>query len=175
MKQDAAPSRAIAEAARNQFDSSFYMLEKLVDVCPDTVWYAYFNDDPFWYHIYHVAYFIDYWIRKEYINENFRSMLFDESIPPEFEHDVDRNITISRSDMKEYLKRIKAKTVNVFDSLDDGKMALPIINEQTSFTYMDVITAQIRHIMYNIGYLNGILRSKGLAESDWYAYNEVDE
>ena len=28
--------------------------------------------------------------------------------------------------------------------------------------------------MYNVGYLNGILRSLDLNESDWYAYNEKE-
>lgn len=175
MKQDATPSRAIAETARNQFDSSFYMLEKLVDVCPDEVWYTNFNGDPFWYHVYHIAYFVDYWFRCRYDGSDFRSMAFDGRIPPEFEYDVPEGVSICRVDMREYLNRIKEKTTTIFNNLDDGNMAQPIIEGQKNYTYMDVIAAQIRHIMYNVGYLNGILRSKGLEESDWYAYNEDEE
>lgn len=165
--------RAAAEAARNQFDSSFKMLTTLADVCPDGVWYDTFNDVPFWYQVYHVAYFIDYWFRDDYTSPQFKVMQFDERIPPEFEYDVDDSLAVSRSDIKEYLKRIHVKTARIFDTLDDSKLGSVIPME--NYTNLDVIMAQSRHIMYNIGYLNGILRSKGLAESDWWAYNEHEE
>ena len=167
--------RIISEAARNQFDSSFVMLETLVDVCHDQIWYDNFNDLPFWYQVYHVAYFIDYWLRDDYDGGDFRCMIFDDRIPPEFEHEVDRALSISREEMKEYLKRIHTKTTRIFNLLDDEKMAATVLEGQTHFTYTDVIMTQIRHIMYNIGYLNGILRSSGAEESDWYAYNEDDD
>ncbi|MDO5293460.1 MAG: hypothetical protein Q4F05_12005 [bacterium] len=35
-----------------------------------------------------------------------------------------------------------------------------------------IIISQNRHVMYNIGYLNGILRSLHLKKSDWWSYNE---
>jgi hypothetical protein len=175
MNKEEQVSRIITEAARNQFDSSFLMLERLVDVCPDEVWLTNFSGDPFWYHAYHVTYFVDYWFRCRYDDSDFRSMTFDGRIPPEFEHDVPEGVSISRADMREYLTRIKSKTAAIFSNLDDAHMAQPIIEGQKNYTYMDVITSQIRHIMYNVGYLNGILRSKGLEESDWYAYNEEDE
>ena len=40
---------------------------------------------------------------------------------------------------------------------------------------LDIFFSQSRHIMYNVGYCNGILRERNLAESDWYAYNEPEE
>lgn len=76
--------------------------------------------------------------------------------------------------MLEYLDAIQVKTTCVFDSLDDQKLCVPVLDNATHHTYADVIVGQIRHIMYNIGYLNGILRELGLPESDWYAYNEPE-
>ncbi|OPJ60391.1 DinB family protein [Clostridium oryzae] len=175
MEQKEVKFRRSTETARNQFDSCYVMLEKLVNICPDEIWYEYFNEVPFWYQVYHVTYFIDYWFRDTYDGSDFKSMEFDEKIPPEFEYDVERNLSISREDMKEYVSRIHVKTARIFDRLDDKKMADSIIDGQDGFTYMDIIMSQVRHIMYNIGYLNGILRSKGLEESDWYAYNEEEE
>jgi hypothetical protein len=174
MEHKNSTSRIITEAARNQFDSSFTMLRTLVDVCPEEVWYEYQNEVPFWYQVYHVTYFIDYWFRDVYNDEEFRCMIFDERIPPEFEHEISREISVSREDIIEYLTRIHVKTSRIFDILEDEQMAVSVFDKQMNFTYTDVIMAQIRHIMYNIGYLNGILRSKGIDESDWYAYNEED-
>lgn len=165
--------RKAAEAARNQFDSCLKMLGTLTDVCPDSVWNTVYNDTPFWYQVYHVVYFVDYWFRADYTTQEFKTMKFDERIPPEFEYDVDNTLVIPRTDMKEYLRRVSEKTTRIFDKLKDEDLSKEIGME--GYTYMDVIMAQTRHIMYNIGYLNGILRSLGLEESDWWAYNEHQE
>ena len=37
--------------AREQFFSCYQMLETLVDVCPDEVWYGVFGEVPFWYQV----------------------------------------------------------------------------------------------------------------------------
>jgi hypothetical protein len=150
------------------------MLTTLVDISPDIIWYEYQHEVPFWYHVFHATFFIDFWFRDAYDGSDFRSMIFDERIKPEFEQEVCSEVSISRDEMKEYLEKIHVKTSRIFDSLDDERMAVPIMEGHVKYTYTDVIIGQIRHIMYNIGYLNGILRSHGAEESDWYAYNEVD-
>lgn len=174
MQQQEKP-RLIAEAMRNQFFSSFKMLKTLVDVCPEEIWAGYFNEVPFWYQVYHVVYFVDFWLRESYIGTEFRCMAFDERIPPEFEHDIGPDLHISLADMKAYLQKLEEKLGRFFEWLYDDRMAQPVIEGESQFTYTDVIACQIRHIMYNIGYCNGILRQKGLEESDWYAYNEKED
>lgn len=84
-------------------------------------------------------------------------------------------ISISRAEMTEYLNKIHMKTVRVFASLKDEDMARSIIKGVENYTYTEEILAQIRHIMYNIGYGNSCLRENGLPESDWYAYNEKED
>jgi hypothetical protein len=174
MKEEKGIPRTAAEAARNQFGSCYKMLITLVEVCPDDVWYEFFNGVPFWYQVYHTVYFIDYWFRDDYKADDFMCVQYDKRIPPEFEHDVDNSFAVSRGDMKEYLEKIHVKTARVFDALTDSRLGDPILIEN-NYTYLDVIMAQTRHIMYNLGYLNGILRSKALEESDWWAYNEKEE
>lgn len=162
----------ITTAARNQFDSTYYMLTKLVEVCPEDTWLEAGNKFPFWYYVYHIAFFIDFWFRDSYDGSEFRCMIFDERIPPEFEQEVPEGIMISKAEMAEYLECIHQKTGRIFDSLDDGRLGLPIMEGAKNYTYADVIMGQIRHIMYNLGFLNGILRKDGVPESDWYSYNE---
>ncbi len=72
------------------------------------------------------------------------------------------------------VEAIQAKTARIFDGLDDERLGCSVYGDNQRYTYADVITGQIRHIMYNIGYLNGILRQLGMAESDWYSYNEPE-
>ena len=40
-------NRLITEALRNQFDSTFHMASILVNVCPEKIWAASYNEVPF--------------------------------------------------------------------------------------------------------------------------------
>lgn len=161
-------------AAQNQFFSSYQMLETLVHVCPDEVWTGVFHEVPFWYQVYHTAYFVDYWFRAEGADKPSLCMLFDSRIPPEFEHDVPEGVSISRADLSEYLRRIRSKLDAIFASMNDASLARPVFDGAEEYTLLDVFLTQARHIMYNVGYCNGILRRLSLEESDWYAYNEPE-
>lgn len=163
--------RRITDAAREQFMSTFFMLCELVRVCPDAVWSERFCGVPFWYHVYHAAYFIDYWLRNP-CGESFRPMLVREGIPPEFEYDVARSIGISRQEMAAYLDQLEQRTSAFFSRLTDQLLAEEALAPREHLTYADIVMTQLRHVMFNIGYLNGILRSRGLPEAEWYAYNE---
>ena len=50
-----------------------------------------------------------------------------------------------------------------------------ILPGQHKFTRRDALATRNRHMMYNVGYLNGILRGLGLPESDWYSCNEDED
>ena len=172
-----APFRKAAEAARGQFSSTLHMLKTFVVVCPQSVWEGcYFGFSyPVWYQVFHAAYFVDYWFRDVYDGSEYRCMAFDEKLPPEFEFEVHESQMVSREDMLLFMDRLAQKTARFFDHLDDEKLGSDIVKGVPNYTYADVIFCQIRHVMYNVGYLNGILRSLDLEESDWYAYNEKEE
>lgn len=168
-------STRLVTPAREQFFSCFHMLETLVGVCPDEVWYGVFCDVPFWYQVYHTIYFVDYWFRTDYGKEDFLVMRFDERIPPEFEWDIPDGVSLSRADMSGYLACIREKLDRIFAAMQDQSLSRPIFPDQPNLTLLDIIFTQARHIMYNVGYCNGILRERNLPESDWYAYNETEE
>ena len=169
------PSKILTLTAQNQLYSSYQMLETLVDVCPDEVWYGEYNEVPFWYQVYHVAYFVDYWFREGDANSATLCMAFDPRIAPEFERDVPDGVSISRGEIREYLRRIRAKLERIFLSLTDASLTQSVFDGAEAFTLLDIVFTQTRHIMYNVGYCNGILRAQNHAESDWYAYNETDD
>ena len=164
--------RFVTEAMRNQFDSTYKMVNNLVNVCPTEIWLERYNQVPFWHQVYHFVFFIDFWLREQYDGSEFRSMIFDEKIKPELNAVMGEDTYISQSDILTYLDAIHRKTTHMFDRLNDELIGTQIMAGCFQYTYADVIVGQIRHIMFNIGYLNGFLRQKNLPESDWYAYNE---
>ena len=167
-------NRLITEALRNQFDSTFHMARILVKVCPEEIWAASYNDVPFWQQVFHYVYFIDFWMREKYDDSDWRTMIFDDAYTTDLYADGYEGLFISQDKMLEYLDAIQMKTTRLFDNLNDEKLSASVYGNNPQYTYADVIIGQIRHIMYNIGYLNGILRELGLPESDWYAYNEPE-
>ena len=171
---DSEDTRLVA-AAREQFFSCYQMLETLVDICPDEVWFRRYGDVPFWYQVYHVAYFVDYWFREDGATSPTLCMTFNPRIPPEFEHDVPPDVSISRAEMREYLRRIRAKLNAQFAALDDAALARPVYDGTETYTLLDILFVQSRHLLYNVGYCNGIRRERNLEESDWYSYNEPTE
>jgi len=172
MRSDNSPS--LISILRDQFFSSYQMLEALVEVCPDDVWYGVYNEVPFWYQVYHTVYFVDYWFRMDQDGAGFPSMPLDARIPPEFELEVPAGISISRESMRAYLRLIREKLTQIFASIKESDLSHPAFSQEPEVTLLDAIFSQTRHIMYNIGYCNGILRGRNLPEADWYAYNESD-
>ena len=166
--------RLITEALRNQFDSAFHMARLLVKVCPEKIWATSYNEVPFWQQVFHYVYFIDFWMRERYDDCEWRTMIFDNVYTTDLFADSYEGLFISQDKMLEYLDVIQMKTTNMFHNLNDEKLSSSIFNNDPQYTYTDVIVGQIRHIMYNVGYINGILRELGLPESDWYAYNEPE-
>ena len=159
---------------RDQLISSYQMLETLVEVCPEDVWYGVYNEVPFWYQVYHTVYFVDYWFRTDQDGAGFPSMPLDGRIPPEFDREIPAGLSISRESTRKYLQFINEKLNLIFASIKESDLTLPAFAQEPEVTLLDAIFSQTRHIMYNIGYCNGILREQNLAEADWYAYNEPD-
>lgn len=168
------PENPAINANKNQFMSSFKMLKDLITICPDHVWSRYFYEVPFWYQVYHTVYFVDYWMREDYGSEFIPLMGFGPAIPPEFETEIKEDMFISRSDMEQYIKLLEIKLDCFFSKLEDEDLGRPIAPGADYHTYTDVFVCQNRHVMYNVGYLNGLFRSLELPESDWWAYNEKE-
>lgn len=167
-------NRIITEALRNQFDSTFHMARILVKICPEEIWATSYNDVPFWQQVFHYVYYIDFWMRESIDDNEWRTMIFEDAYTTDLYADSYEGLFISQGKMLEYLDAIHNKTTSLFDNLSDGKLSASVFYNSPQHTYTDVIIGQIRHIMYNNGYLNGILRELGLPESDWYAYNEPE-
>lgn len=168
-------SNPLIPILREQFLSCYQMLETLVEVCPDEVWRGVYHGVPFWYQVYHTAYFADYWFREDRAGAGFPCLRFDPRIPPEFECNVPEDAMISREEMQTYLCLIREKLTRIFAIMQESDLAAYAFAQEPQVTLLDAIFSQTRHVMYNIGYCNGILRALDLEEADWFAYNESDE
>ena len=76
--------------------------------------------------------------------------------------------------MRLYLRLIREKLNYLFASIKESDLSLPAFEREPEVTLLDAIFSQTRHVMYNLGYCNGILRQQDLLESDWFAYNELE-
>lgn len=166
--------RVVTEALQGNFDSSTQMLENLITLCPDDVWLDTEGGAPFWHQVYHVVFFIDFWLREQHDDGSYRDLMAEKGLSPHLQDAPQEGQFLSRCAMSEYLSAILTEVAAFFDSLDDEKLAEKVAPEMCPHTFADAIAGQLRHIMYNLGLLNGILRRHGLPEADWYAYNEVE-
>lgn len=167
------PENIMLKVIKRQFESSYQMLLKIVEICPEDVWLKVNGAFPFWQQIYHASYWLDFWLRDAYDGSEFRSMIFDESISFELNREVTNYEThLTKAQLKEYIMKIHVKTERIFEKLNDVLLATPIIKDKHDYTYANVIMGQIRHIMYHVGHCNSILRNGNLPAVEWISHNE---
>jgi hypothetical protein len=145
--------------------------------CPADVWQDVFNEIPFWYQVYHNRLLrVDYWFREDPAGTGFPSARFDPRIPG--------GVCIGRCQrvdifparrLRVYLRLIRQKLLRIFAAMIDGDLSQPAFGGRNRCDSAGRIFFAARHIMYNVGYCNGILRERDLEEADWFAYNEPEE
>lgn len=154
-----------------QLEPCLRMLDLTVEACPDDLW---LRDDGsgfiFWHHVYHVTFFVDYWIRDDYgRGVDFRSMNFDRDLPVGLDRRSSAHLT--RDEARDYVRRVRNKTRRVLEALDDGDLLAPVVSNNTT-TYLDVILGQIRHVQHHVGQLNRVLDENRSQPVSWIAHNE---
>lgn len=103
---------------------------------------------PAWRYVYHTIHSADKWFINPFIYSE-----------PEFHIDGMDNpdnrcdLVLSDTQLLEYLDRVKCKTLDYIDSLDDN--ALRENPEGCRYTRIELILGQFRHINHHIGMLNG--------------------
>ncbi|MCM1523998.1 MAG: DinB family protein [Ruminococcus sp.] len=103
---------------------------------------------PAWRYVYHTIHSADKWF--------FNPFVFDE--PDIHEDGMDNpdnpcSSVLSDEELLDYLERVKAKTFDYLDSLDDRM--LDECPEGCPYTRLELVLMQFRHISYHTGMLNG--------------------
>jgi len=157
------------DALHRQLEACMVMAQRLITAIPPELWASEYNGTPVWYQVYHFVYFLDVWFRMRYVSGDRSEMAgsYEERMPKEeFAAEVPAELLITREEMQDYLTKIHEKTLRVFRAMNDRKLGRPL-HRGYGYRHMDVLAGQIRHVMYNLGYLNGMLRQHGLPEADW--------
>ena len=103
---------------------------------------------PAWRYVYHTIHSADKWFFNPFVYEE----------PPFHEEGMDNpdnpcTAELSDSELLEYLGRVKQKTFDYLDRLTD--IELYECPENCTFTRMDLVLIQFRHISFHTGMLNG--------------------
>jgi hypothetical protein len=112
-------------------------------------------------------------LREAYDGSEFKSWTTEKQVSPNINEEVNEfKEYLTKDELKDYLKLFPEKKVRFFVKLTDEMLSIPIIENNNKYTYLDVITGQIRHIMYHVGHCNCILRSYAVPTVAWQAHNE---
>jgi len=151
---------------RNQFFLSFYMLEKIIEICPDELWNKKLSGFIFWQQLLHTFSGIHCWLRSEKpeIIPSFPTFN-GKNIYPELENDPE--IMLTKMEIKNLCNETKEIAEKWFEKKDDDWLKMTLFN---NFTNFDNTTGQLRHIMYHIGHCEVIFREYGIKTGDYLDY-----
>jgi hypothetical protein len=141
------------------------MLEKIIDICPKSLWSQKNIDPPIWQQVYHILFGVDYWFSKS--KESFSAPVFKEEVTSVLGEESKG--FIEKSDMVDYLKYVSEKSERFISKLDCDLVLGPS-SLYPKWTNLDVIMEQVRHIQHHIGYLNRTLLKCKLNPIEWEMY-----
>lgn len=157
-----------------QFYDSYNMLKEIVRICPDELWSWENHGSPVWNHVIHTLMGSEFWLRENY-NIKFQwgfpfpKELGEKIINKDWVDVSDGFLT--KAEMQKCLDYLDEKLERFWNTVSDD-----ILNKNTwegnSFTYLSVISAQIRHIMCHVGMCNAAFIENGFDEVKWIAYGE---
>lgn len=137
--------RKVCEMIKKQVAPNFINLETAIKTYDRN---ALVCGAPAWRYVYHTIHSADKWF--------FNPFVYDE---PEFHEagmdnpDNPCSVVMSDSELLRYLERVKRKTFDYIDFLDDE-----ILNEcpeNCKYTRLELVLMQFRHISFHTGLLNG--------------------
>ncbi|WP_105618154.1 DinB family protein [Vallitalea okinawensis] len=156
---------ALLKITKTQFELAFTMLEKILETCPDDLWYEKKGGYVFWQQLLHTLTGINFWFRQN--NVKFVEPFEDKKVYPELENEPEHQIT--RKDLIEYKNAVK-DLINTFFAHKDDKWLHDNSILFDKIKNIDVIFMQVRHIQYHVGYCNCILRENNSETVEWIDY-----
>lgn len=165
---------SIINMLKIQYSDSYNMLKEFVRVCPDDLWTAENHGLPLWNHAAHSLCGTAFWFRTDY-NADFEWYFpFPENVRDKLEKDdwcsPDEGY-MTKEEINACFDILDKKLDEFWGSLTDDVLGNKIW-EKYDFTYLSVITSQIRHIMCHVGMCSAALIENGFDEVGWIAYGE---
>ncbi len=164
----------VTEMLRIQFYDSYNMLKEIVKICPNDLWSSENHGLPVWNQVIHTIMGSTFWLRVDYSSEFCRELPLPEKLGEKIINDDWVESTegfLTKEEMQKCFDYLDKNLEAFWDSINDD-MLCKNIREAHSFTYLSVISAQIRHIMCHVGMCNAALIENGFDEVEWIAYGE---
>ena len=161
-------TQPLTKAIKRQYDYSLTMLREVIDACPENLWTERIGLFPFWQQIYHSLYWADYNIQESYAGEKIFSWKTKKVITHELNKEKFVLVEhLTKDELCSYFQAFIEKKEHFFYKISDTELLAPIPNRQDDCTYLDIITNQIRHIMYHVGHCDCALREQGCSVKAW--------
>lgn len=165
---------ALVEMLKIQYNDGFAMLKKLVEGCPDDLWQSENHGLPVWNHIIHTLMGTAFWLRTDYCGDFRFYFPLPENVKEKLEKDEwcgSQDGFMTKEEVSVCIDILEKKLEEFWSSLTDDMLTEKIWG-QYCFTYLSVITAQIRHVMCHVGMCNAALIENGFDEIEWIAFGE---
>ena len=158
--------RNVTDTLRIHLDLSFQMLTKVIELCPESLWYGTEEKKSIWKRILHVLESIDYRL-TDFAEYDFNDLFHGISA----EMDQSSVSSVTKNKMIRYRGLMEEKLKILFEQTDDQTL-LRNSSRHPGATCLDIILSQIRHIQINLGYCNEMFSNKGIKSPEWTGYNE---
>lgn len=155
----------IIETVKIQFNLAFSMISEFIEICPDELWNKKLGGHIFWQQLLHTYTGTNFWFRLQ--KHEFVEPFQGHNVYPELEKDAETEI--SKEQLKEFLLEVKKEAEEFFKDKEDSWLLEPNVLFD-KINNLDVISMQIRHIMYHVGYCNCILNENGADKVNWIDY-----
>ena len=164
-------SKIFIDAIREHYGAAIAMLKKNLKSCPEEVWDDRTSGPPFWHVAYHVMWYLDWYLSdSKESREVFHSKFGEE---PSRHLNESPKITLTKTQLFDYLSDIKGKAKIRFQKLTPGDLRQPSIFEWHGTSVLSSLIYNIRHLMLHIGALNLRLHSKGVKFENWVSSKRI--
>ena len=162
------------EMMKIQFYDSYNMLKEFVRICPEELYRGTNHGLPIWNHVAHAVCGCIFWLREDYSADPFGEIPLPQRVRDivlEDEWSDDPGIYMTKQEAEALLDYSDKKLEGFWSSVNDDMLDQKILDDH-DFTYLSVISAQIRHIMCHVGMCSSALIENGYDEVKWIAYGE---
>ena len=155
-------SKAAIDSLKGNFDYSWSLLQKFIEVCPEEVWAKKFGGWPIWQNVYHALVTVDFFVRQE----------GEKAVESMFSHEVGSLSEVatgpvpSREELRKLIPVMRDLAHKYFAKLSDADLGKK--NEGLSsrmpmpWTHASTCAMLSAHTMYHLGICDAALREKGL-------------
>jgi uncharacterized damage-inducible protein DinB len=148
------------DICKNEYHALIEMLHEAINLCSEDLWNKETEDLPFWQLAYHSAYYLDF-----YLGEGPKKHVERFDIKENLNERMEK--TLTKKQLKTYLKEVKAKCDGVLEKLSSKELEGKNSYFWTGPTLAHRMIYNIRHSQHHVGQLNLILRIHGINAAKW--------